>query len=197
MVSSATNRTTQLNPDHWLQAATTRLTREGVGAVRVELLARDLGVSKGSFYWHFRDRADLLEKLLAAWEASELNWLAGDLSQGSAPFRWARFIERTSDPQRMGLAVAVGAWARQDERVAATMSTVDSKKAALLAKILRDIGFDSERAESWSSVILLVCNGWIDRTTRDQEFKVTSPGLGELLSDLILAASARSPGLNR
>ena len=43
-----------------------RLARHGIESVRVEVLARDLGVSKGSFYWHFRDRSELLEKLLAA-----------------------------------------------------------------------------------------------------------------------------------
>ena len=48
-----------------------RLAEHGVESVRVEVLARDLGVSKGSFYWHFRDRGELLEKLLARWEDGE------------------------------------------------------------------------------------------------------------------------------
>ena len=47
-----------------------RFAEQGIEAVRVELLARDLNVSKGSFYWHFRDRNDLLERLLDDWERS-------------------------------------------------------------------------------------------------------------------------------
>ena len=41
----------------------------------MEVVARDLHASKGSFYWHFRDRADLLDKMLAHWEVEELGWL--------------------------------------------------------------------------------------------------------------------------
>src|SRR5262245_7462490 len=52
----------------WLRAARLALRRRGPDAVRVEPLARALGVTKGSFYWHFRDRSDLLEALLKEWE---------------------------------------------------------------------------------------------------------------------------------
>src|SRR5215471_10025288 len=52
----------------WLKAARLALLHRGVAGVRVERLARDLEVTKGSCYWHFRDRAALLETLLCAWE---------------------------------------------------------------------------------------------------------------------------------
>ncbi|MHC4350247.1 MAG: TetR/AcrR family transcriptional regulator, partial [Planctomycetota bacterium] len=48
---------------HWFQAALAALAREGIQGVRVERLARDLGVAKSGFYWHFRDRDDLLRGL--------------------------------------------------------------------------------------------------------------------------------------
>ena len=57
------------NHGDWLKAATRRLASGGIAAVAVETLARDLAVTKGSFYWHFRDRAALLKALLADWEA--------------------------------------------------------------------------------------------------------------------------------
>src|SRR5436309_819503 len=58
----------RLSKDDWLKAARLALLKRGPDAVRVEPLARDLGVTKGSFYWHFSDRADLLESLLREWE---------------------------------------------------------------------------------------------------------------------------------
>ena len=70
MASSAPARSPSLLPDNWLRAAETRLAQHGIESVRVEVLARDLGVSKGSFYWHFRDRNELLDKLLGRWEDS-------------------------------------------------------------------------------------------------------------------------------
>src|SRR5207247_4105060 len=51
----------RLGKDDWLRGARLALLREGPNGVRVEPLARELGVTKGSFYWHFHDREDLLE----------------------------------------------------------------------------------------------------------------------------------------
>src|ERR1041385_3058034 len=58
----------RLDKNQWLRATRLALLTGGPDAVRVEPLARELGVTKGSFYWHFGDRADLLEALLVEWE---------------------------------------------------------------------------------------------------------------------------------
>jgi len=191
MASTAPARSPSLNPENWLRAAETRLAEQGIDSVRIEVLARDLGVSKGSFYWHFRDRGELLDKLLASWEDAQLDWLsAGDASGPAA--RWAKFIARTSDPGRMRMEVALRSWARLDERVAARVAAVEKRKARVIADVLRDIGFAQTAADSWSEVVLLICLGWLDRTTRDRQFELAGRGLGEVLSDFILAASART-----
>ncbi len=52
----------------WVDAALKALAAGGPDAVRVEALAVSLGVSKGGFYWHFKDRQALLEELLDTWE---------------------------------------------------------------------------------------------------------------------------------
>ena len=71
MASAAPARSPSLHPEDWLRAAQNRLSEHGIESVRIEVLARDLGVSKGSFYWHFRDRGELLDRLLARWEDAE------------------------------------------------------------------------------------------------------------------------------
>ena len=58
---------TRLDRDAWLQRSLDVLRAEGIQGVRVERLARDLGVTKGSFYWHFKDRDDLLRSILEFW----------------------------------------------------------------------------------------------------------------------------------
>ena len=196
MASPATARAPSLNSADWLQAALTRLSEQGIEAVRVEVLARDLGVSKGSFYWHFRDRGELLEKLLARWEAEELSWPKAE-DGASAATRWARLIERTANPERIRTEVAVRAWARQDERVASRVGAIERKKVSLIADVLRDVGFTYSAAEPWSEMVWLVCLGWLDRATRDRQFQIAGSTLGELLSEVILAASARTLALNR
>lgn len=195
MASAAPARSPSLHPDSWLRAARTRLSDHGIESVRVEVLARDLGVSKGSFYWHFRDRGELLDKLLSRWEEGEIDWLNAEDSAGTAT-RWAKFIARTADPERMYMDVALHAWARADERVAERVAAIEKRKSRLIADVLREIGFTQPAADSWSEVVSLICLGWVDRATRDRQFELAGRSLGELLSEFILAASARNAGSN-
>ncbi|MGD0955242.1 MAG: TetR/AcrR family transcriptional regulator [Candidatus Acidiferrales bacterium] len=185
-------RLAPLHREDWIKAAFARLSDLGVEAVRVEVLARDLGVSKGSFYWHFRNRIDLLDRMLASWEDEELHSIDPD-EDSSAATRWARFVQGTADPNRIRVEVAVRAWARRDERVARAVAIVERRRSAVIANVLRDVGFARPAAELWSQVALLVCLGWLDRATRDREFQLASRSLGEFLSELVLAASSRPP----
>jgi AcrR family transcriptional regulator len=196
MHTAAALKTAPLQPDNWIRAAFARLANEGIESVRIELLARDLGVSKGSFYWHFRDREDLLTCVLDRWEADEIDWLAATDVNMRAAARWARFVEHCADLTRARLESAVRGWAQRDEsmtaRISARISGIDKKRTAHIASVLRDIGFAVPSAASWSDLALLVYLGWLDRVTRDREFQTSGRSLGELLSDLILAASQYS-----
>ncbi len=192
MASPAPARSGSLEPVDWIRAAFARLSSEGIREVRVEVLARDLRVSKGSFYWHFRDRADLLEKMLAQWEETEASWLEERGTQASTATRWAKLIERVSDPVRIRAEVAIREWGRADERVAVKVAIIERKRARLIVEVLRDVGFSWSAAESWSETVSLICVGWMDRATRDPQFLFENCSLGEMLSDVILAASARS-----
>ncbi|HYL47689.1 MAG TPA: TetR/AcrR family transcriptional regulator [Candidatus Limnocylindrales bacterium] len=193
MASPAAARSAPLQPEDWIQAARSRLAREGIDSVRIEVLCRDLGVSKGSFYWHFRDREDLLHALLSQWEKGEEEWLKEARSfERSAAARWARLVERGAQPDRIRLEAAIRAWARQDDRVARRVAVVEKKQREHISGILRDIGFARRAAEEWSEMALILYLGWLDRSTRDPEFQLGSRALGDLLSELILAASAQS-----
>jgi len=193
MASSAPARTSPLQPKDWLRAASLRLASDGVESVRVELLARDMGVSKGSFYWHFRDRDDLLSQLLSLWENEEINWIeAAVTGVHSPPSRWARFIHRCSAPDRLRLEVAIRSWARKERGVAFRVSTMEKRRASYLEAILGEIGFTRSAAAQWSELALLTYLGWVDRASRDPEFQQSGPVLSELLSDMILAASSKS-----
>jgi len=192
MASSAPARFGTLQPSDWIQAALVRLAKYGLDDVRVELLARDLGVSKGSFYWHFRDRNDLREKMLALWQTSELSWMDDPGSNRSAASRWANFVARASNPERIRLEVAMRGWARTEEKVAHALDLIEQKRAHLIAEVLADVGFSWRAAQAWSEMVLLLCLGWMDRAARDQSAEREGGGLGEMLSDVILAASARS-----
>jgi len=195
MASSASSRSATLHSSDWVGAALSRFSDHGIESVRVEVLARDLGVSKGSFYWHFRDRGELLEEMLARWEREELVWISAEDDAGPAA-RWARIVAKTAAADRIRSEVALRGWARKDSRVAARVAIIERKKAELIARVLRDVGFAPSAADAWSEIVLMVCLGWLDRATRDRAFLAASRGLGEFLSEVILAASSGSSPLN-
>ncbi len=198
MASASPARPSPLQPDDWIRAAFARLTAQGIETVRVELLARDLGASKGSFYWHFHDREDLLAQMLNRWESDETEWLdASPDADSRAAVRWARFVERSADYDRARLEAALRDWARRDDRIASRITVIERKRGAHIGSVLRDVGFAPAAADSWAEVALLVHLGWVDRATRDPGFRLAGPTLGEFLSDLILAASAPSGRASR
>ena len=79
--SSTPTRNARLSADDWAQAALDLIAEQGVSAVAVEPLARRLGVTKGSFYWHFPSRDALLQAALERWEAVEQESIFGSLEQ--------------------------------------------------------------------------------------------------------------------
>ena len=192
MASATALKASPLQPDDWIRAAFARLAAEGIESVRIELLARDLGVSKGSFYWHFQDREELLAKMFERWEKDENDWLDETVITPKAAARWARFVHHCTDLQLARLESAMRTWSRRDERIAARISAIEKKRIAHIASVLRAIGFVAPAAESWAEITLLVYLGWLDRATRDLEFQVSGRTLDEFFSDLILAASDRS-----
>ena len=81
----ALTRNARLSADDWAQAALDLIAEQGVSAVAVEPLARRLGVTKGSFYWHFPSRDALLQAALERWEAVEQESIFGSLEQVADP----------------------------------------------------------------------------------------------------------------
>ncbi|WP_139820860.1 TetR/AcrR family transcriptional regulator [Krasilnikoviella flava] len=132
-----------LSASDWVRAAARRLAADGVDAVRVEPLARELGVSKGSFYWHFSDRDALLGALLEYWREAGT---AGVISQvedeaGTDPAdrlrRLARLVFAHADK---GFDGAVRAWAAREGRARDALRAVDDVRVAYLVRLVTDAG---------------------------------------------------------
>ena len=74
-----------LTPDDWTQAALLAIARGGVDAVAVEVIAAELGATKGSFYWHFKNRDALIQAALDRWEQERTEAVIGDLEREPDP----------------------------------------------------------------------------------------------------------------
>jgi len=74
-----------LSPDDWARAALAAIARGGVDAVAVETIASELGATKGSFYWHFKNRDALIQAALDRWEHVHTEAIIEDLEQEPDP----------------------------------------------------------------------------------------------------------------
>ncbi|MFN3463335.1 MAG: TetR/AcrR family transcriptional regulator, partial [Terricaulis sp.] len=83
---AAVQNTTTLDANAWIEAAFDALAEGGIDAVRVDPLAKNLGVTRGSFYWHFADRAALHTAMLKEWRKRQSYQVGSRIeSQTSAP----------------------------------------------------------------------------------------------------------------
>ncbi len=138
----------QLGPDAWVERAAAVLGRHGVAAVRVEALARDLGVTKGSFYWHFHDRRALLHSVLEHWEAratSEV--IARTEAAARTPGDRLRALVSATFGRDSALDRALRAWATHDAEAAAFVARVDRRRIAYVCELLVGHGVSSAQAE--------------------------------------------------
>ncbi len=131
----------------WIAAARAALIKGGIAAVKVAPLATTLGVTTGSFYWHFKDRPDLLGALLDDWKATNTRPLF-EAAAKAGPNPDARFLavckvwiaEDDFDPAYDS---SVRDWARASSKVDAAVRRVDGDRIELLRGIFLDMG-DSE-----------------------------------------------------
>jgi AcrR family transcriptional regulator len=119
----------------WIEAAMRALAAGGPDAVRVEALAKELGVSKGGFYWHFDDRQTLLEETLDAWERAGTDDVIASVDEGpdDPRARLRRLFELA--PTAKGLfavELALRDWSRRDPDVATRLRRVDDRRMAYL-----------------------------------------------------------------
>lgn len=146
--SESSSAKVQLTPDDWIRAAAEILVNKSIDAVRVEVLAKDLGVTRGSFYWHFKDRDDLLHQLLVHWRDRATEQIIDRFERRNIkPRELVRDLLslplRGEAAQRVAsIELAIRAWARRDDMARQVVDEVDSKRLAYIAQCFSALGFD-------------------------------------------------------
>lgn len=148
---------TRLDRDAWLAAAFDALCEGGVGGVRINPLCRALGVTKGSFYWHFESRDGLLRAMLAGWEqlGTETIIETVDGLEGTAADRLCLLARTTfaESPQTDRIEAAIRAWAAADDHAAAAVARVDERRLAYVRELLRGAGVSRAAAAHRAAIL--------------------------------------------
>ena len=156
--AAAPTRSPRLSAADWAQVALDVIAEQGVAAVAVEPLARRLGVTKGSFYWHFTDRRDLLMAVLTHWKEGRIR----DIIKQTRPepgkeqaqlFHVIDVYSASRNKKGILIELAMREWARRDSLAAATVEEVDAWRLRCARELFLAIGLPLHEASTRSMLL--------------------------------------------
>ena len=147
-----------LDRNAWIHGAIDVVAADGMDGLRVEVLAKTLGVTKGSFYWHFKDRRDLCDAVLTTWKEGRIRDIRKQTSAqpGGELAALHHTIEVYSAAKnRKGIAIeaAIRMWARQDAPTAAIVEEVDATRLDCTRQLFRALGLPDTEAKARSVLL--------------------------------------------
>jgi AcrR family transcriptional regulator len=145
---------TRIDATGWVDAGLEILRTQSIEHVKVERLAAHLGISKGSFYWHFKNKAELHDAILERWKENSLRDALSVLEQQSVDPHgklkkllelsfWSADIPRAAD-----LDLAIRAWARRSLPARRAVARFDAMRVEFIRKIFVNMGFTAADAEA-------------------------------------------------
>jgi AcrR family transcriptional regulator len=143
---------TTLDAAAWVDAAFDMLAEGGIDAVRVDPLAKRLGVTRGSFYWHFKDREALHTAMLKEWRKRASYRVGARIdSQTSAPderLRQNLALPNASPRSKRAASIelAIRLWARRDKEAAKAVEHIDHVRLHYYAKLYAEMGLTPREA---------------------------------------------------
>lgn len=142
-----------LDVNAWIDAALTAILEDGLSAVAVEPLARALGVTKGSFYWHFRDRDALLGAMVDRWAERTETLIDGVTSVAAPADRIAALIDAVhGSPEGVKSMRAMSALASHG-KLGKRVKEIATRRHRFLARSFRDLGLGASRSEAAARLV--------------------------------------------
>jgi AcrR family transcriptional regulator len=136
----------RLTKSGWIEHGLRTLASDGANALKVGPMARQLEVSRGSFYWHFRDIADFRSQLLRSWQERTTDQVIQELEAAKAEPDRLKHLMRRAFNVKPRLDRAIRSWAAEHEEVATVVASVDARRVAYIAKLLVAAGVERQRA---------------------------------------------------
>ncbi len=146
----------RLTREDWLQRAMEVLSKDGDSKIRIDSICRDLGVTKGSFYWHFKNRADFLNSIVDYWylrynvQVPELVELQG----GTAQERLQRIFEMVTSGGLAHYDGAFDSWAAHEPTVSEKVRKAYRARFEYTCSLFREMGFRGIELETRACAFL-------------------------------------------
>lgn len=141
-------QTVRLSYDDWVNGGLELLAREGISAIRIPRLCTELGVTKGSFYWHFDDLEHFMAAMADRWGQMQAEAVRALAALDSVPVgaRIEQMAAMLVDPQHWLVEASVREWSRTDETVAQAVQALDQRIFQTMCTIMVDLGFEPAQA---------------------------------------------------
>lgn len=155
----------QLTRDDWLDAAAGAVAAGGFGNLRILTLAKRLGVTRGSFYWHFRDHDDLMTRFLNRWRDRRFVELDYMRPKGDNPEKELHQIlqllltDASRNVRRLQVELAVRDFARHNDYAASLVEEVDQARVEQNKLLFRNLGSIETRVEDLATLMYVATVG--------------------------------------
>jgi AcrR family transcriptional regulator len=178
-----TGRVTKLQ---WLEAALRALESSGVENVRVSDLARSLSISKSGFYWHFKDRADLLNEMKQYWVDEFSQQIISDTLNMAGPLRdkLINVVHRIREKENGKYDLAFASWAQRDPEVRELIERVTNIRLDFVKKLFENSDHTGDALETRARLFVLYF-GWSEIVFRKTPDGPEGEDLDEILNVII------------
>ena len=157
IVNGETMSGKRLTRERWLSAALEVVAQKGGAKLRVRDLVQNLGVSTGSFYWHFRSRDEFVAKLVDYWGREFTSRVVEHMAdvEGDPRKRLLLLMEYLLEHDFAHYDVAIRAWAAQEPAVASRVRRVDQLRLGVVRSLFKEMGFSGKELEMRTSTFVV------------------------------------------
>jgi AcrR family transcriptional regulator len=143
----------KLTADDWIEAGMRALASQGFQALKAEPLAKALGVSRGSFYWHFADVEVYQQAVIQRWRKRATETVIADVENMETGAGRLRSLLLRALSAEATFEIRMRAWAVNDDVAAAAVAHVDQERRAYLIRLLASAGIEPELAETRATIL--------------------------------------------
>ena len=143
------NKKRKVSKEQWLTKALETLESSGIEAVKIERLAKGLNISRSGFYWHFKNRQDLLEHLLDYWTNEYTGVITDnpDVKKLDPQKRLLTTMDRIQDKKLARYDLSINAWAKVDPMARKALKKAVNIRFMFIRSIFAELGFAGDELE--------------------------------------------------
>jgi AcrR family transcriptional regulator len=145
--------TDQLSAKDWLDQGLKTLARSGFTALKAEPLAKAMGVSRGSFYWHFADIGAFHAAILKYWREVAAEQIIANIEAASDHDNPLAVLVRQAFGGRLALENAVRSWATHDPVARSAVQAIDRRRLGYMEGLLRTSGHSPDVARARAQIL--------------------------------------------